>query len=92
MPKNKLSHIDPMLAMDLHRDRLAIIDNRNEPSFLINTDINLTHPGIPLIIISSIDQNFIKYFVQTWDEFYFSILEFLTRGIEDPHRLLGKLD
>lgn len=91
MAKNKLGHVNFMLPMNLHRNRLAIIEDSEDSCLLIDGDIDLGHLVVPLIVIGGIDQNLIKNFVKPRDEPYFLVLKFTIRAIEHPHLFLGHL-
>ena len=72
--------------MDLYRDTLAIIQDRNSP-VLVNIDLNFGHFVIPLIVISGIDQNLVEYFVQAGHIFYLFIHNLLI--VQNPHIVLN---
>ena len=57
-------------------------------AYLIDVDLKTVHFGIPLLIVSSIYEYFIKYFVQAWNKSDHTILHSLLSKRIDPHLLL----
>ena len=69
MAENHFSNIHLMLAVNLNGNGFSIVINANFATFLRNTNINICHPMVALHIISGIDENLIKYFIEPRDVF-----------------------
>ena len=91
MSENQFGHVDFMFTVDLNRNRLAVIEYSDEPRAGVDRDIYSAHAMIPLVIICSIDQNLIKYFVEAWDVLDALIFEAIGLFVEDPHQFLHHL-
>lgn len=85
MPKNELRDIDFMSFVDLDGYRFTIIDNSDFVS--LNSDLNLGHLLIPLIIIRGIDKHLIEYLIKPRNIPDFPLHKFLV--LDGPHKLLG---
>jgi hypothetical protein len=86
MAEDKFGDVDFVLLVDLNRYALTIIDHRKSPIFL-NTNLNLGHLMISLIIIRRIYQHFIKNLIQPGH-----ILDLLIHHIiilQNPHTVLN---
>ena len=57
-----------MLLVNLDRNRATVISNRYY--FFTDFNLNVSHLHIPLVIVCSINENLIKYLVESWNIFH----------------------
>jgi len=62
--KYKLRYVYFVFFMNNNRNSFSIIEDSNTTFFLIDINSDLIHFFISLIVIRSINKNFIKYFVE----------------------------
>lgn len=65
MSKDELRNVDFMFFMNDNGDSFTIIEHRYWTSFRVNIYFELWHFLVSLIIVSCIDQNLIKYLVES---------------------------
>eukprot|EP00965_Chrysotila_dentata_P212758 6187237-Pleurochrysis_carterae.AAC.1 len=76
-----------MLLVDRHGHAFAIIEDRDAPLRLVDFHANLTHRGIALLVVSSVDQDLVECLVQAWHISQLALLHSSLLRIEDPHVL-----
>jgi hypothetical protein len=53
--------------VDFDGNTATIVENGDRAVFTIDSDFDMVHGRIADLVIRSVDQNFVKYFVQTWN-------------------------
>ena len=87
MAENELRDIYVMLLVHDDRNSVPVVKHSYNIFIGINCDLNLVHGRIALLVVCCINNDLVKYFVQTRNERARSKNHFLAVGIEHPHML-----
>ena len=92
MAKNKLWNVDFFWFMHLNWNAFAIIIHTDIPFALIDLELQHVHFFVSLVVIRSIYEHLIKYFVKCWYISDLLICEFQETFPENPFRWFFHLD
>lgn len=82
--EDELGDEDLMLLVDLHGDALAIVVDADEALLLVDLYLQLVHPAVPLVVVSSVDQHLVEYFEEGGDAGDFLVCELEVVLLDDP--------
>ena len=78
--------------MNLDRDPLPVVPNRDRAGILIDGDFHRIHGWITHFVVGSIDKNLVKDLVEARHVACVPVCHLLFRHIIHPHRLGAPLD
>jgi hypothetical protein len=78
--------------MDLNRDTLSVVLDRDFARLSVYCDPNFAHVLIVLLVVCGVDQDLVENLVETGHVRYVAELHAFVRGIVDPHLVCLSLD
>jgi hypothetical protein len=74
--------------VDRDRDAFTIVPDTDFVLLLVYINLDVVHLGIPLKVVSGVNDNLVEDLVQTWHILDFTVLHFLFLIAVDPQILL----
>lgn len=92
LTEDHLRHVALVFSVHLNRYTLAVVPDPNHILLRLDVDFELRHRWISLKVVGGIDQNLVKYFVETRTVTDIFVGHFLRGAIEDPKSLSLHVD
>lgn len=92
MTENHLGNVDTLLLVHLDGDTATIVAHRDLALFAINPDLDLVHVLVALLVVGSVDEDFVENLVQTRYVADVAALDGFALGVVDPHLFLEAFD